>query len=133
MIILDENIPAEQRERLEQWHLRVRQIGYDIGFSGMEDKQQVIPLLHSLRRSLFVTLDDGFYKRHLVHDAYCLLYLALEQNQVALHVRRFLRHTAFNTVAKRTGKVVKVSKGGIRVWQRGKNRPQIVAWSDSER
>lgn len=56
MIVLDENIDEPQRRRLEMWRIRVRQIGVEVGRLGMKDLNEIIPLLHGLRRSTFFTL-----------------------------------------------------------------------------
>ncbi len=36
MYLLDENIPEGQRRLLHGWRIRVRQIGVDVGHSGMK-------------------------------------------------------------------------------------------------
>lgn len=43
MNILDENIVAEQREALQNWGIKIRQIGIDVGRWGMDD-EEIIPL-----------------------------------------------------------------------------------------
>lgn len=48
MIILDENIDEPQRRRLEMWRIHIRQIGVEVGHLGMKDRDEIIPLLHSL-------------------------------------------------------------------------------------
>ena len=60
MIVLDENIIDSQRKLLKAWRIRVCQIGYDIGRQGMKDRDQVIPLLLTLRQPVLVTRDQGF-------------------------------------------------------------------------
>ena len=60
MNILDEDIRADQRERLRQRRIAVRQIGYDIAQKGIKD-QAILPFLHQLRRPTFFTRDRGFY------------------------------------------------------------------------
>ena len=47
MNVLDENIPSDQREQLERRRLPLRQIGIELGNSGMGD-DDIIPLLHRL-------------------------------------------------------------------------------------
>lgn len=44
MNILDENIPASQRQLLKGWRVRVRQIGYDIGRKGMQDNKVYVTI-----------------------------------------------------------------------------------------
>ena len=127
MNILDENIPKSQRELLTGWRIKVQQIGVNIGRKGMLD-EEIIPLLQGLRRPTFFTRDEDFHERKLCHTKYCLVYLTVEKSEVALFVRRLLRHPDFKTQAKRTGKVIRVSHAGIAVWQRHQLRDQHIDW-----
>jgi hypothetical protein len=127
MNILDENIPKPQRELLEGWRIKVRQIGVDVGRKGMLD-EEIIPLLQTLRRPTFFTRDDDFHERGLCHAKYCLVYLAVEKTEIASFVRRFLRHPDFKTQVRQMGKVLCVSHTGIGVWQRHQLRQQQVGW-----
>jgi hypothetical protein len=45
-----------------------------------------------------------------------LVYLDVRKEEVALFIRRLLRHQAFNTNAKRMGNVICVSHVGLLVW-----------------
>ena len=116
MNILDENIPANQRQLLEHWRVRVRQIGFNVGRRGMHD-DEIIPLLLRQRRPTFFTRDEDFYDRSLCHPRYCLVYLAVDRNEVATFIRRQLRHPAMNTLAKRLGSVIRVSSAGLAIWR----------------
>jgi len=58
MNILDENVVEPQRHLLQSWGIAVRHIGHDIGRAAMKD-EEVIPLLHQLRRVTFFTLVAG--------------------------------------------------------------------------
>lgn len=89
---------------------------------------EIIPLLQSQRRVTFFTRDVDFYKRNLAHDKYCLVFLAVEKNEVALFVRRLIRHPDFKTQADRLGKVIRVSHAGISFWRRHQLREQFVEW-----
>lgn len=53
MILLDENFPDSQRQLLRSWRIRPQQIGYETGRKGMQD-EEIIPLLHQLRRPTFL-------------------------------------------------------------------------------
>jgi hypothetical protein len=128
MILLDENIPESQRRQLKECRVRVQQIGPDIGQKGMKDRDQVIPLLHSLRQPVLFTCDLGLYKRRLVHERYGLVCLITSPDELAALIRRFLRHRAFNTKAKRMGKVAQASDTGIRFWQFGVDQEQRLDW-----
>jgi len=125
--ILDENIPKNQRQLLESWRIRVRQIGFNVGGRGMQD-DQIIPLLLRQRRVTFFTRDEGFYRRHFCHARYCLVYMAVEKYETAVFTRRLLHHAEFNTEAKRMGNVVRVSRAGISFWRLNAEREMYVAW-----
>lgn len=127
MNIVDENVIDKQRERLRQWRIPVRHIGHDIGYAGMED-EAIMPWLHQLRRPTLFTRDRDFYKPALRHARYCLVYLALEQHEVAEYVRHFLRHSAFNTQAKRMGCVIRVSDVDLTVWRLHANKEVHLDW-----
>lgn len=127
MNILDENIPDSQRQLLRSWRIRVRQIGYEVGRQGMKD-EGIIPLLHKIGQVNFFTRDMGFYNRYLCHTNYCLVCLAVGQYEVASFIRRFLRYPAFNTLAKRMGKVIKVTHNGMQVWKIHAEEEEKLAW-----
>ncbi len=126
MNVLDENIPANQRQLLEHWGVRLLQIGFNVGRRGMHD-DEVIPLLLRLRRPTFFTRDEDFFDRELCHPRYCIAYMAVDKNEVATFIRRFLRHPAFTTIAKRMGAVIRVSSAGLSVW-RPHAKPLSLEW-----
>lgn len=102
MNILDENILNDQRQLLRSWGIPVRQIGYDVGRQGMQD-DEIIPLLHQLRRPTCFTRDADFYDRQLCHARYCLVFLDIKKYEAATFVHRILRHHKCNTRSKRMG------------------------------
>ncbi len=128
MNILDENIIDNQRRQLNSWRIFVRQIGYEIGRKGMNDRE-IIPLLHQLSQPTFFTRDDDFYHPKLTHAGYCLVYLDVKKEEVAAFVRRFLRHSAFRTKAHRMGTVVRVSHVGLAVWRLHVETEVLLAWN----
>lgn len=128
MNILDEDIDTPQRQRLASWNIHFRHIGSHIGWSGMKDHNDVIPLLHSLRSPTFFTCDHGFYQMTLRHDGYCLVYLDVPQNEAAAYIRRFLRHSAFRSQSQRMGNVIRVRHGGLSYWQTGQAREYSLNW-----
>ena len=129
MTILDENIREDQRELLRRWRIPVRQIGADLGRKGMKDPA-IVRLLHSSRNSTFFTRDVGFYDPHLCHAGYCIVMLAVEKTEVAIFVRRMLRHRSFNTQTQRMGAVLRVSSAGISLWRLHSETETRVVWSD---
>lgn len=115
MNILDENIIESQCQLLRSWRIPFRQIGFNIGREGMKDRE-IIPLLHQMRRPTFFTRDGDFYNRNLCHANYCLVYLAVRKDEVAVFIRRLIKHNEFDTVSKRMGTVIRVSHVGLSVW-----------------
>lgn len=128
MNIIDENIIKSQREQLQIWRIRFARIGFEVGWRGMDDRNEIIPLLHRLRRPTFFSRDAGFYDRTLCHAGYCIVHLRVEKDEVAEYIRRFLRHSEFDTYAKRMGKIVQVSSIGLRYWQLNMNEEQTAGW-----
>jgi hypothetical protein len=125
--ILDENIPASQRQLLKSWRIRVYQIGYDVSRKGIKD-DAIIPFLLEQRRPTFFTRDLGFYECRLCHPDYSLVCLAVKRSETAAFVRRLLRYPEFNTKAKRLGKVIRVSQTGLQVWQRHAEKELFLFW-----
>lgn len=127
MNVLDENISASQRELLLRRRVRIRQIGFDIGRSGMQDAD-IVPFLLRPRRPTFFTRDDDFYDRQLCHVKYCLVHLSVPRQEAALFVRRFLAHQSFDTQAARMGTVVRVSHAGLSVWRVHAEKVRRLTW-----
>ncbi|MBM4255794.1 MAG: hypothetical protein FJ147_07845 [Deltaproteobacteria bacterium] len=129
MNILDENVLEDQRQLLRQWRVPVRQIGQDIGRKGMQD-ENIIPFLLTLRRPTFFTSDFDFYDRRLCHAQYCLVCIESRQSRTATFVRRFLRHSAFDTAAKRMGKVIRLSSVQLVVQELHRGGQIVFDWED---
>ena len=103
----------------------VHQIGVDVGRKGMAD-EEIIPFLHTLRDVSFFTRDLGFSDRKLCHPQYCLVCLAVGKDEVAVFVRRILRHPEVDTKAKRMGAVIRVSHAGFSVWRRNAKETSFI-------
>jgi hypothetical protein len=127
VILLDENINASQREQPRKWHIPVRQIGVDLRPQGIQD-EAIIPFLHQLRRPTFFTRDADFFRRYLCHDRYCLVHLDIEKHQVAFYIRRLLRHSDFDTQAKRMAAVIQVASSGLLVWRLRESKSIRIDW-----
>ncbi len=82
----------------------------------MKDKE-IISFLQQTRHSTFFTRDDDFFKPQLCHARYGLVYLDVEKYEAGIFIRRLLKHSEFNTQAKRLGRVVRVSSAGLSCWQ----------------
>ena len=128
MNVLDENIVATQRALLRSWKIHFRKIGGEVGRAGMKDRSEIIPLLHTLRRSTFFTRDHDFYMSDLCHFKYCLVFLDVAFDEAAAFIRRFLRYPAFRTQAQRMGKVVRVHHSGVNYWQVNANKVRTLSW-----
>lgn len=128
MNILDENILFWQRERLSALRIHSRQIGVGIGRKGMDDRNQIIPLLHSLRYPTFFTRDHDFYKPDLRHSEYCLVCLDIPPDEVAEYIHRFLRHPQFRAQSQRMGKVIRVRHSGVSYWQMKLEAERALSW-----
>jgi hypothetical protein len=126
--ILDEDISVVECERLRARKIHFRRIGVEIGRLGMKDRDDIIPLLHTLRRPTFFMRDHGFCHPRLLHCAYCLVYLDVAFDEIAEFIRRFLRHVAFRTRAQRMGKVVRVYHNGVSYWQVNVKKAQVLSW-----
>lgn len=131
MILLDENIPKDERDLLRNWRIRVRHFGYEIGQKGTTD-EAIIPFLHQQRQTTWLTLDRGFYRPHLRHHNYCLVTMDVTEDDVATFVRRFLRHPMFDTQRKRMGTVVRLSHAGLRFWRLGADAEESAGWPTPE-
>jgi hypothetical protein len=128
MNILDENIIVSQRQLLDAWHIHYRRIGGEVGWYGMKDQNDIIPLLHSLSQPTFFTRDRDFYQAWLRHPGYCLVFLDVSPIEAAEFIRRVLRHKLFRTQAQRMGKVICVDKDRLTYWQVGDQEIQQVKW-----
>jgi len=127
MNLLDENVREDQRSLLQMWGIPVRQLGADVGHKGMKD-EQIITLLHELRDATFFTRDGDFSERQLCHPRYCLVCLVVRKDEVAVFVRRILRHPELDTKARRMGAVVRASHAGLLIWRRNVSKEVFIHW-----
>ncbi len=128
MIVVDENVTAPQRDLLTTWKIRFRQIGRDVGRVGMTD-QDIVPLLRKIRPATLFTKDLGLYRRELRDPRFAIVCLAVNEDETASFVRRFLAHPRFRTHAMRLGRLFLVSSEAIRVWAPLASREGMVGWS----
>jgi hypothetical protein len=125
MLVLDENLPAGQRQLLRSWRVRFRTVGREVAFFGAKD-ENLIPLLHRLANPTFFSLDRDFYRQEAANRSYCLVWLDVRAGEAGKFIRAFLRHPEFRTHAKRKGVVARVYPGGVQFW-RMKTRSS-VSW-----
>ena len=86
-------------------------------------------MLHRLKRPTFFTHDRDFFRRGLVHENYCLVWLDMYDGKAAEFIRVFLKHELFDTVAKRMGIAARVHHQGIDFWQRHRPALRHTRWS----
>jgi hypothetical protein len=127
MIVLDENIRAEEVDVLNEARIPTRKIGVDLAPKGTSDGD-IIPLLLRIKSPTFFTHDKDFWKASLRHDGYCLTFLDVPARQAAEYIRHFLRQPSFNTAAKRLGKVVHIHADGISYFAAGSRKTHAEDW-----
>ncbi len=127
MLVLDENVPAAQRQLLRSWRIHFRVVGGDVAISGTKD-ENLIPVLHRLPRPTLFTLDRDFFRPEWAHTRYGLVWLNVTDDFAAEFIRRFLRHREFNTQAKRMGLVARIHADGVMCWRIGEPSPQSLSW-----
>ena len=130
MILLDENIRQDQGIRLRQWRMPFRFLVEDLAQRGIQDSD-IIPLLHRLKRPTFFTHDRDYFQRGLVHPAYCLVWLDVFDGEAAAFIRKFLKHPAFDTAARRMGVVARTHSDGIHFWHGKRAGLLNVGWPDA--
>lgn len=131
MILLDENIRQDQAIQLRRQRIPARFLVENFARTGIQDPD-IIPLLHRLKQPAFFTHDRDFFRRGLVHQNYCLVWLDMYDGKAAEFIRAFLKHESFNTAAKRMGIVARVHHQGIDFWQRNRAALQHARWIRSE-
>lgn len=129
MNLLDENIPLDQRDILRAWGIHCRVIGQDIAPLSIGD-DNIIALLHRLKKATFFTRDEHFFQCRLCHPAYGLVWLDAAPEEAALFVRRVLRHPRFRSKARRMGVVIRAHHDGLEFWQRNRTALQRARWTD---
>ena len=128
MNVLDEDIGRSQCQHLATRKIHFQKIGEGVGRLGMKDREDILPLLHRLKRPTFFTLDHGFYHPPLLHQGYCLVFLDVWEDEAAEYIRRFLHHPKFRTQAQRMGKVVRVRHSGVSYWQIHLREEYLLRW-----
>ena len=131
MNILDENIPRKQRQLLATWGILIRQVGVELARKGIQDAD-ILPLLLSLGRPTFFTLDMDFCRADWGHQRYCLVFLDVRRDEAAIFIRRLLRQPQFNTQVRRMGTVIRASREGLSVWRLYATQETHYSWIDAD-
>jgi len=127
LILLDENVIEPQRALLQKWRIPVRQIGVDVANKGIKD-ENMIPLLLQLPLPTLFSSDADFFNPKLCHKRYCIVFLAVDEDETATYVRLVLKHPAFKTRKQRLGTVSRVSLSGITTWRLNSTAPIHHVW-----
>ena len=90
-----------------------------MGEKGVLD-EAIITLLVKNKDFILFTRDKGFYNPKNTGKGFSFAVLFINQNDVASFIRRFLKHSQFNTHAKRNENVFHISHSGIRYFIFGK-------------
>ncbi|HOW66088.1 MAG TPA: hypothetical protein PK256_12440 [Verrucomicrobiota bacterium] len=112
MLILDENLPEDQKQLLHKWGVRFRSVGVDVETYGALDENLLVSL-RRLSHPTFFSLDKHFFRADWAHSAYSLIWLDVSDNQSADYIRRFVKHPNFDTQIKRMGVVARLHSDGI--------------------
>ena len=128
MILLDHNIAEDQAELLRGWRIHFKQIGVEAGRPEWDDLQEILRYLHRLRQPTFFTRDFDFLQPRLRHRNYSLIVVTVPIKQTATFIKRFLRHTEFETKATRCGKVIRISPRIISWWEIGSEQAKDLLW-----
>ncbi len=123
MILLDENIPAHEREKLYKHKIVYKQVATN----GLQDNEIVV-VLHGEKNPTFFTHDHDFYHLHLRHKSVCIVWLNVFVHQIAEYIIKFLKHTQFDTKAKRTGKLIEITTSKIRIWELNAEHSFDIYW-----
>jgi hypothetical protein len=128
VILIDHNIPEQQVEMLRRARLRPQQIGHEVGRPEWQDLEEILRYLHRLKLVTFITRDEGFFRHRLCHHNYCIVVVDGPVVEIAVYIRRFLRHSAFRTKKQRVGKVVRLSSTKISWWEIGVESQHRLSW-----
>jgi hypothetical protein len=112
MILLDENIIANQVELLRSWRIRVHRVHEAFGREGLSDSA-LVALMRRLGNTTFFTRDKDYFDSRLCHPKACFVWLDVGQGEVASFVRRTLRERTLRTRRARMGCVIRVAQVGI--------------------
>ena len=129
MNVLDENLAAQECDKLREWRIPFRQIGRHLSAKGTLD-ENLIPVLHRLPQPIFFTHDEDFFEASLCHSKYALIYLDVSDKEAAEFIRRFLKHPTFDTIAKRLGIVARVQTSGVQFWKKGGQVLRFAEWPE---
>ena len=107
--------------------IRTRKVGVELAAKGTDDAD-LIPILHSLAEPTFFTHDRDFWCQSLVHPAYCIVWLDMEDVEAAAYIRLFLRHPDFKTHAQRLGRVVRVHSDSLTFFDSRHGKLKRTTW-----
>jgi len=125
--ILDANVDAGHASQLRH-PLKVKQIGINF-LPGSADDERIISLLRGLKTPTFITKDcKDFYHRHRLDKRYCIICVDVNWKEFVSVVRKIFKHPLFNTVAKRMGKVIRVTSTHINYFEVAENEEITISF-----
>jgi len=130
LLIFDEQINRETAiEPLQSW-ATVRRLK-DVRPREMIDDDRVPELLRRLKHPTFVTIDEGFWDREYRDKSYCILYIAVSDDQqfkIPALIRQLFRLSEFKTKTARMGKVARVSSVRIEYMKTHDEAVHVLNW-----
>ena len=118
--ILDANIETENVSLLRR-PLKVKQVGVHF-LSSNADDEYIINWLKRLKTPTFITKDcKDFYNCRRLDKHYFIICVDVHRREFVSVVRKIFKHPLFNTVAKRMGKVIRVTSTYINYFEVGGN------------
>ncbi len=117
MIVLDEHLQSKGlEEAIRQWYAGAVISVLDLRPATVIKDEAIPALLAQQNQPTFVTINvTDFWKRIPASDGFCLVCFALTSSeiiQIPSLLRRLLRHPDFDTKAKRTGNVIRITAQG---------------------
>lgn len=135
LLIFDEQINRETAiDPLRSWATVRRH--KDVRPREMIDDDRAPDLLRRLNHPTFVTIDGGFWDREYRDKHYCIIYIAVSDDQqfkIPTLLRQLFRLPEFKTTAGRMGKVARVSSARIEYMQFGDESIHALAWPTRSR
>jgi hypothetical protein len=120
-IVLDEHLgDTEVLEPLRGWISTVRIT--DLAPDETVKDDRLLQFLCRQKQPTFVTLDAGFFHKHLCDRRYCLISCVIphqQQHRIPGLLRQLFRLPEFKTKAVRMGSVVRLSGDQVEYWRLG--------------
>lgn len=126
MIVLDEHLQSKGlAEEIQRWYAGAVVSVLDLRPDTIIKDEAISHLLAQQKQPTFVTINvTDFWQCVPASEKFCLVCFALTSSEITLIpslLRRLLRHTNFDTKAKRTGTIVRITSQGAAVFYSTEN------------